>query len=103
MKLLLAVAAVLAVASAATLSLEELEFHAWKLKFGKMYSSPSEEARHKEAWLNNRRLVLVHNIMADQGIKSYRLGMTFFADMENQEYRRFISMGCLGRFNSSAS
>jgi len=102
MKCLLVVAAVLAVASAATISLEDLEFHAWKLKFGKMYGSPAEEARHKETWLNNRRLVLVHNILADQGIKSYRLGMTFFADLENQEYRRLISQGCLGSFNSSA-
>lgn len=33
MKLLLA-AAFLAVASCASISLEELEFHAWKLKFG---------------------------------------------------------------------
>lgn len=34
MKLLLVVAAALAVASCASLSLEDLEFHAWKLKFG---------------------------------------------------------------------
>lgn len=34
MKLLLVVAAVLAVSSCASLSLEDLEFHAWKLKFG---------------------------------------------------------------------
>lgn len=34
MKLLLVAAAVLAVASCASISLEDLEFHAWKLKFG---------------------------------------------------------------------
>lgn len=101
MKLLLVVAAALAVASSARVSLEDLEFHAWKLKFGRTYSSPSEEARRKEIWLDNRRVVLVHNIMADQGIKSYRLGMTYFADMENDEYRRLISQGCLGAFNTS--
>ncbi|XP_041669315.1 cathepsin L.1 [Cheilinus undulatus] len=101
MKLLLVVAAALAVASSARISLEDLEFHAWKLKFGRTYSSPSEEAHRKDIWLNNRRVVLVHNIMADQGIKSYRLGMTYFADMENDEYRRLISQGCLGAFNTS--
>lgn len=47
----------------------------------KGYSSPSEEARRKQIWLDNREVVLVHNILADQGIKSYRLGMTEFADM----------------------
>ncbi len=34
MKLLFAAAALLAVASCASVSLEDLEFHAWKLKFG---------------------------------------------------------------------
>lgn len=35
MRLLLVAAAVLAVASCVSISLEDLEFHAWKLKFGK--------------------------------------------------------------------
>ncbi|XP_037550685.1 cathepsin L.1 [Nematolebias whitei] len=100
MKLLL-IAAALAVASCATISLEDLEFHAWKLKFGRSYSSLSEETHRKQIWLTNRKLVLVHNIMADQGIKSYRLGMTYFADMENEEFRRLISQGCLKAFNTS--
>ncbi|KAK5857545.1 hypothetical protein PBY51_010784 [Eleginops maclovinus] len=101
MKLLLVAAAALAVASCATISSDELEFHAWKVKFEKSYISLAEEAQRKEIWLNNRRLVLEHNIMADQGIKSYRLGMTTFADMENEEYRRMISQGCVGFFNTS--
>nr|XP_046269787.1 cathepsin L.1 [Scatophagus argus]XP_046269788.1 cathepsin L.1 [Scatophagus argus] len=101
MKLLLVVAAGLAVASCASVSLEDLEFHAWKLKFGRSYSSPSEEAQRREIWLNNRKLVVVHNILADEGIKSYRLGMTYFADMENEEYKQLISLGCLGSFNAS--
>ncbi|XP_070834926.1 cathepsin L.1 [Chaetodon trifascialis] len=101
MKPLLVAAAVLAVASCASISLEDLEFHAWKLKFGKSYSSPSEEAQRRSIWLNNRKLVLVHNIMADEGIKSYHLGMTYFADMENEEYKRQIFKGCLRSFNAS--
>ncbi|KAK5606684.1 hypothetical protein CRENBAI_016948 [Crenichthys baileyi] len=101
MKLLLVVAAALAVASCASISLEDLEFHAWKLKFGRSYRSPAEEVKRKEIWLSNRKMVLVHNMMADQGIKSYRLGMTYFADMENEEYKRVISQGCLRSFNAS--
>uniref|UniRef100_A0A8C5HS83 Cathepsin L1-like n=1 Tax=Gouania willdenowi TaxID=441366 RepID=A0A8C5HS83_GOUWI len=99
MKLLLVCAAVLVVASCVSISLEDLEFHAWKLKFEKSYSSPSEEAKRREIWLTNRKLVLVHNIMADQGIKSYRLGMTYFADMENEEYKQLI----LRSFNANQS
>ncbi|XP_077587764.1 cathepsin L.1 [Stigmatopora nigra] len=101
MKLVLLAAALLAVASCASISLEDLEFHAWKLKFGKSYSSPMEESERKIIWLRNRRLVLVHNILADQGIKSYRLGMTFFADLENKEYKQMVSGGCLRNFNAS--
>uniref|UniRef100_I3J686 Cathepsin L.1 n=1 Tax=Oreochromis niloticus TaxID=8128 RepID=I3J686_ORENI len=99
--LLLVVAAVLAVSSCASISLEDLEFHAWKLKIEKSYASPSEKAQRKQIWLNNRKLVLIHNALADQGLKSYCLGMTQFADMENQEYKKLISQGCLGSFNDS--
>ncbi|XP_034015557.1 cathepsin L.1 [Thalassophryne amazonica] len=101
MKLLLVAVTLLAVANCASMSLEDLEFHAWKLEFGKTYSSPSEEAHRRGIWLQNRKVVLMHNIMADQGTKSYRLGMTVFADLENHEYRHLISLGCLGSFNSS--
>uniref|UniRef100_A0A3B4ADR9 Cathepsin L.1 n=1 Tax=Periophthalmus magnuspinnatus TaxID=409849 RepID=A0A3B4ADR9_9GOBI len=101
MKLLLGFAACLLVTSCARVSLEDLEFHAWKLKFDKTYSSPSEEAHRRDVWLRNRELVLVHNMLADQGIKSYRLGMNYFADLENVEYKSLVSRGCLRSFNSS--
>ncbi|XP_066529072.1 procathepsin L-like [Hoplias malabaricus] len=98
MRVILAVAAIVAMASAARVSLEDLEFHAWKLKFGKIYRSSEEESQRKTTWLENRKNVLVHNMLADQGIKGYRLGMNFFADMDNQEYREMFK-GCLGSFN----
>ncbi|XP_039530020.1 cathepsin L.1 [Pimephales promelas] len=99
MRLLVVAAAFLAVASAASLSLEDMEFYAWKLKFGKNYRSTEEESHRRMTWLSNRKLVLVHNMMADQGIKSYRLGMTYFADMTNEEYRQVVFRGCLGSMN----
>ncbi|XP_053365294.1 procathepsin L-like [Clarias gariepinus] len=99
MKVLIVITAFVALASAASLSLEDLEFHSWKLKFGKIYKSVGEESQRKMTWLENRKLVLVHNMLADQGIKSYRLGMTYFADMSNQEYRQSVFKGCLGSFN----
>ncbi|KAL7873641.1 hypothetical protein AOLI_G00127120 [Acnodon oligacanthus] len=100
MRVLFAVAALVTVASAASMSLEDLEFHSWKLKFGKSYDSVEEESRRKRIWLDNRKLVLEHNMLADQGIKSYRLGMYHFADMDNQEYQQMFK-GCLGSFNES--
>ncbi|XP_028827474.1 cathepsin L1-like isoform X2 [Denticeps clupeoides] len=99
MKLLVIAVACLAAVSCASISLEDLEFHAWKLKFGKSYGSAEEEGHRKANWIANRRLVLVHNMLADQGIKSYRLGMTYFADMHNQEYRQAVFHGCLRTVN----
>ncbi|XP_017579000.1 procathepsin L-like [Pygocentrus nattereri] len=98
MRVLLTIAALVVVARAASISLEDLEFHTWKLKFDKIYHSVKEESQRKMIWLNNRKQVLLHNMLADQGIKTYRLGMTYFADMDNQEYRQILK-GCLGTFN----
>ncbi|XP_039897601.1 procathepsin L-like [Simochromis diagramma] len=79
-------------ACCAIISLEDLEFRAWKLKFEKSYDSESDEAHRKQIWLNNRKHVLVHNILADQGLKSYHLGMTHFADMLLSVFFDAISM-----------
>ncbi|XP_036443814.1 cathepsin L1-like [Colossoma macropomum] len=100
MRILLTVVALVVVAGAASVSLEDLEFNTWKLKFGKSYGSVEEESQHKMIWLDNLKLVLEHNMLADQGIKSYRLGMNRFADMDNQEYQQMLK-GCLGAFNKT--
>uniref|UniRef100_A0AAY5EQS7 Cathepsin L.1 n=1 Tax=Electrophorus electricus TaxID=8005 RepID=A0AAY5EQS7_ELEEL len=97
MRALLIIAALVTLSSATSVSLEDLEFHAWKLKFGKTYGSAEEESRRKETWLANRKLVLIHNMLADQGIKSYRLGMTYFADMVRTPHR--LLNGRLDSFN----
>ncbi|XP_036449122.1 cathepsin L1-like [Colossoma macropomum] len=98
MKVLLTLTALVVVAGAASVSLEDVEFHAWKLKFGKSYGSVEEESRRKMIWLDNRKLVQEHNMLADQGIKSYRLGLNHFADMDNQEFQAGFG-SCLGSFN----
>uniref|UniRef100_A0A3B1J8C9 Cathepsin L.1 n=1 Tax=Astyanax mexicanus TaxID=7994 RepID=A0A3B1J8C9_ASTMX len=98
MRVLLAVAALLV--GVVSASLEDLEFQEWKLKFGKSYSSEAEESQRKMIWMTNLKLVLEHNMLADQGLKSHRLGMNHFADMENQEFRKMLSR-CLGSFDTT--
>ncbi|XP_049320214.1 procathepsin L isoform X6 [Astyanax mexicanus] len=102
MRVLLAVAAFVVVAGAASVSVEDLEFNSWKLQHGKSYDSEEEESQRKMIWLNNRKLVLEHNMLADQGLKSYRLGMNIFADMENQEFQAMFSH-CVKSFNETDS
>ncbi|KAF7704688.1 procathepsin L-like [Silurus meridionalis] len=99
MKILIIITSLVGLVSPGSVYEEDLEFDVWKLKFGKIYKTVEEEYKHKMTWMENRKLVLAHNILADQGIKSYRLGMTFFADMDNQEYRASVFKGCLGSFN----
>ncbi|XP_036443812.1 cathepsin L1-like [Colossoma macropomum] len=98
MRVLLALTTLVVVAGAASVSLEDLEFHAWKLKFGKSYGSVEEESRRKMIWLDNHKLVQEHNMLADQGIKSYRLGLNHFADMDDKEFQARYS-SCLRSFN----
>lgn len=65
---------------------------------GRSYSTPAEEAERRQVWLSNRKLVLVHNMLADQGIKSYRLGMTPFADMVcTSGFSIFVETSCTPR------
>ncbi|XP_072529416.1 cathepsin L-like peptidase [Salminus brasiliensis] len=90
MRVMVTVATLVAVAAAASVSLEDLEFQEWKLKFGKIYSSEEEESQRKMIWLTNRKLVLEHNMLADQGLKSFRLDMTHFADMNDQEHKQMF-------------
>uniref|UniRef100_UPI00398EF824 cathepsin L.1 isoform X1 n=1 Tax=Pristiophorus japonicus TaxID=55135 RepID=UPI00398EF824 len=92
-------AATLALASAASLSVEDMEWLAWKTKFGKSYFSPEEEGHRQEIWLTNLKMVIVHNMMADRGFHSYRLEMTAFADLENDEYKKLILGRCLRNSN----
>nr|XP_015203951.1 PREDICTED: cathepsin L1-like [Lepisosteus oculatus] len=101
MKLIILSALCIGVVHSASLFLQDFEFEKWKLKHGRNYSSPVEESRRKETWLSNLKLVIEHNTLADLGLKSYRLGMTAFADMENEEYKHMMFQGCLGHFNTT--
>ncbi|XP_053365291.1 procathepsin L-like [Clarias gariepinus] len=95
MKTLLVITAFMALVMRIILSQDEKddEFQVWKKKFGKTYKSVEEENWHKNTWLKNLKLVKDHNKLADQGIKSYKLSMTYFADMNDQENN--VSKGCL--------
>uniref|UniRef100_W5KSA4 Cathepsin L.1 n=1 Tax=Astyanax mexicanus TaxID=7994 RepID=W5KSA4_ASTMX len=91
MRVLLAVAALVVVVGAASVSMEDQEFESWKQEHGKSYSSEEEESQRKMSWLTSRNLVLEHNKLADQGLESYTLEMNEFADMEDQEFQDLYS------------
>ncbi|XP_048413976.2 cathepsin L.1 isoform X2 [Stegostoma tigrinum] len=94
-------AATVALANTLSLSVEDLEWIAWEKKFGKLYSSPEEVDHRKEIWLTNRKTVIAHNMLADQGLYNYRLGMNSFADLKNEEYKKLVLGNRLRNTNST--
>ncbi|XP_077970246.1 cathepsin K-like [Styela clava] len=58
--------------------------------FGKSYSY-EEVNKRQYIWEKNLKKVVDHNMEADNGIHTFRLGMNQFADMDQDEQRSFIS------------
>ncbi|XP_041964476.1 protein CTLA-2-beta-like isoform X2 [Alosa sapidissima] len=73
------------------------EFHEWKLKHNKVYSTPEEEARRKVLWLASREEVLAHNKLADQGVHTWWMGMNQFSDMDSANGE--VPCGCMAPRN----
>jgi len=55
---------------------------------GKSYASVAEKARRFAIFQSHLDLIDQHNLEADQGKHSFKLGLTPFADMTNTEYRQ---------------
>ncbi|XP_051892373.1 cathepsin L.1 [Pristis pectinata] len=91
----------LTLTNAASFPVEETEWLAWKENFGKSYSSNEEEAHRKEIWLTNLKTVIMHNMLADQGLSTYRMGMNAFADLDDGEYKKLILGNCLKTANAT--
>lgn len=47
----------------------------------KSYTSNNEETVRKQVWMNTRNRVLDHNMLADKGKSTFRMGMNHFSDM----------------------
>lgn len=53
------------------------EWDLWKTRYGKQYSTPSEESVRRSIWVENYKKVQLHNRVGN----SYELEMNGFADM----------------------
>ncbi|XP_078279486.1 cathepsin L.1 isoform X1 [Rhinoraja longicauda] len=102
MELLLMLTAV-SLTTAASITVEDMQWHAWKKEFGKSYSSVEEGAHRMEVWLSNLKTVLMHNLRADQGLTTYRMEVNAYADLSNEEYRKLIVGNCLRKDNDTIS
>lgn len=61
-------------------------FESFKQTFGKQYSAKAIESQRRKVFAENVKYAVNHNNRAE-GFSSYRLGVTPFADLTNEEYR----------------
>ena len=95
--LLLALASTAAVSSSASMSIlsygersdDEVHrlYQAWKAQHARSYNALDEDEQRLEIFRDNLRFIDQHNAAANAGKYSFRLGLTRFADLTNEEYR----------------
>jgi len=76
---------VLALGLASALDLDA-EWEAFKTSYGKNYMHAREETYRRQVWLHHLDVIQKHNLEADRGLHSFRLGVNEFADMPNKEF-----------------
>lgn len=66
-------------------------FEDFKVNFGRQYETKLEEQQRKLVFASNYEVIIKHNMEADMGLHTYRLGVNNFADLTNKEFRRFYN------------
>jgi len=83
----------LAIATADVFTPEEIrqQFENFKVNYNRVYANGIQEEFRRELFAANLELIYAHNMLADQGFKSYRMAVNNFTDMSNYEFRRFYN------------
>lgn len=82
---LVIVATLCAMALSASLLDLDREWLLYKQYYNKVYTPEAESVR-RVIWESNLKMVEQHNLEADRGLHSYRMGMNAFGDLTNQEF-----------------
>ncbi|KAL5015485.1 hypothetical protein ScPMuIL_009755 [Solemya velum] len=61
------------------------EWHSFKSEYAKAYSSDEDYLR-RLTWENNIRFIQKHNLEADRGLHSFRVGMNAYGDLTDEEF-----------------
>ncbi|XP_022650874.1 cathepsin L1-like isoform X1 [Varroa jacobsoni] len=64
----------------------DAEFQHFKERYGKTYGSKAVEAKRREIYIDNSRMIVAHNARYDRSEVSYRLKMNQFGDMPHDEF-----------------
>ncbi|XP_076450455.1 cathepsin L-like peptidase isoform X1 [Babylonia areolata] len=88
---LMIVAMVLASALSASVLDVDREWVTFKKTHNKLYDSPQTEAIRQAIWEKNLKMIVEHNLEADRGRHTFRLGMNYFGDMTNKEITTMLN------------
>jgi cathepsin L len=61
-------------------------WQSFKYQHNKEYSNVAEEARRQQIFSDNLKIIEKHNYLESLGLKSYKLGVNQFADLELKEF-----------------
>lgn len=64
----------------------EREFRAFQSRYGKHYNEVDLESHRRSIFESNYRRIVSHNLAADNGAVSFRLGVNQFADLTTDEF-----------------
>ncbi|KAL1509143.1 hypothetical protein ABEB36_003928 [Hypothenemus hampei] len=81
--------------AAATASLEELhttQFQAFKAEHGKSYQNQVEETARYNIFLNNVREIEEHNARYEQGLETYTKAINQFSDWTQEEFKSYLTL-----------
>ncbi|CAG9861116.1 unnamed protein product [Phyllotreta striolata] len=68
----------------------------FKSKNGKVYKNPAEEMKRFSIFQSNLRRIEAHNAQQEQGLSSYRMGVTVFADLTPEEFKSMMKLSKVG-------
>lgn len=101
--LILALVTLATVWAAPTVEETRFAFNTWVKSQRKGYADVNEFNRRFAAFSENYAFVLKHNQEAAQGLHSYTLGLTKFADLTNAEYRSMLGYRSSNRTTTGSS
>ncbi|XP_041356383.1 procathepsin L-like isoform X1 [Gigantopelta aegis] len=76
---------IVALATALTKVEIDREWSIFKSMYNKVYT-PQVEQKRRQIFEDNLAFIQKHNLQADRGVHSYRVGINEYADMTNQEF-----------------
>ena len=69
-----------------------MDFEAWAKVFGKMYTSNSEREERRAIFAKTIMTIRAQNERHDMGKSSFRMGVNFFSDLTQDEYRAHVGL-----------